>query len=312
MSGMLDGWMERNLYFLAFDHRQSFTADFLGEAEPDGALVATAKMLVFDGLCEAAGRGSLAGEAGILVDERYGADVARGARAAGLLLAMPVERSGQRELVLEYPDFEARLAAFQADYAKVLVRYNPEGDRAANRRQLDLLRQIADRVPGSGRRLMVEVLVPPEPAQLARVDGDHGRYDSELRPDLMVRTIGEMQDAGILPALWKLEGIDRREDCHRVAEQARSAGAPSRCLILGRGADQVAVLRWLRQASGVPGFAGFAVGRTIWWNPLRDWLDLRIERAEAVQAIAASYLRAVDAYRSALAPAPTEEQASGS
>jgi 5-dehydro-2-deoxygluconokinase len=235
--------------------------------------------------------------------------VARAARDVGLLLAMPVERSGQRELVLEYPDFEARLAAFDVDYAKVLVRYNPDGDTDANRRQLGLLQEIEGRVPGNGRRLMVEVLVPPEPAQLALVDGDHARYDRELRPDLMIRTIREMQDAGILPGLWKLEGIDRRQDCHRVADQVRSADGLSRCLILGRGADQRAVIHWLRQASGVPGFAGFAVGRTIWWDPLRAWLDGRTSRDDAVQAVATSYLGAVDAYRG---PAAGQEQAAGS
>lgn len=284
-----------SLYILAFDHRESFSREFLGRE--DHALTARAKQLVFEGLQCAVGKGILPGEAGILVDERYGADVARAARKAGLVLAMPVERSGQRELTLEYDDFASHVEDFEPDFSKVLVRYNPESEPELNKRQLALLGSIGNWLRQDRRGFMVEVLVPPEPAQLAGLGGDRARYDRELRPDLMIRAIREMQEAGVSPELWKIEGLDRREDCVRVAEQVRSGGENARCLVLGRGADEGAVLHWLRQAAGVPGFAGFAVGRTLWWEPLKGWLAGSLSRDAAVEAVAAGYLRMVEAYR---------------
>jgi myo-inositol catabolism protein IolC len=141
--------------------------------------------------------------------------------------------------------------------------------------------------------------VPAEPHQLERVGGDAGRYDREVRPDLMRVAIAELQESGVEPDVWKIEGIDRREQCAAIAEQTRIAGRDDvKCVVLGRGADAAAVDAWLRAASGVPGYAGFAIGRTIWWDPLKSFLDGTVERSAASQAIADSYRRFIDVYRS--------------
>ena len=50
--------------------------------------------------------------------------------------------------------------------------------------------------------------------QLDRVQADENAYDLRVRPELMVRTIRDLQDAGIVPDVWKIEGLDRREDCN--------------------------------------------------------------------------------------------------
>ena len=52
----------------------------------------------------------------------------------------------------------------------------------------------------------------------------------------------------------------------------RKAATTSHCVVLGRGGDEAKVIHWLRTGADVPGFVGFAVGRTIWWNPLEEWL----------------------------------------
>jgi 5-dehydro-2-deoxygluconokinase len=107
----------------------------------------------------------------------------------------------------------------------VLVRYNPEGDPALNRRQAERLRRLSEYLRGRGQsRYMFELLVPAEKAQLDRVGGDTKRYDRELRPGLMVRAIHELQDAGVEPDVWKIEGLGRREDCATVVSAARRGG----------------------------------------------------------------------------------------
>ncbi len=239
--------------------------------------------------------------AGILVDERFGAAILRDARAEGLITCCPAEESGQEEFEFEYgPDFARHIEAFDPTFCKVLVRYNPGGDKALNRRQAARLRQLSDYLHASNRLYMFELLVPPTPAQLQRLGGDRKGYDLELRPQLMVQAIHELQDAGVEADVWKLEGLDRKDDCQKVVAAARRDGrAKVGCIILGRHESDDKVRLWLTTAAAVPGFIGFAVGRTTFWQPLVDYRADRITREVAVARIAASYRGWVDVFEKA-------------
>lgn len=306
-----------NLFMLAFDQRGSFTAGLFGLSgtpTPMEAMgIADAKRVIFEGLQLAVQNGAPLASAGLLVDEQFGAEVARTASASGYTLAMPVEKSGKREFDFEYGDaFGEHIEAFDPAYAKVLVRYNPEGDLAMNAVQLARLAKLSSWLQRHDRRLLFELLVPAEPAQLERVGGDHDRYDLEVRPDLTLRTISELQSAGVEPEIWKVEGLDRREDYARVAEQARSAGREGvACIVLGRGASDARLENWLRQEAGVPGFIGFAIGRTIWQRALMEWLSRKLERAEASRRIADNYLRMVEVYLGRRGPVPSSGKHTG-
>ncbi len=239
--------------------------------------------------------------AGLLVDEEYGADVARKARAEGSILAMPVEKSGQDEFDFEYgEDFGAQIEEFDPTFSKVLVRYNPEGDREMNARQSERLKMLGEWLHERDRKFLFELLVPAEPAQLEAVGGDEGRYDREVRPGLMLRVIEELLAAGVEPDIWKIEGLDERGDCEKISALVRSGGRDDvACVVLGRGADDSAVDHWLRQGAGVPGYIGFAIGRSIWGGPLGDYVSGSLERGEAAQRIAANYRRFIDVYEGA-------------
>jgi myo-inositol catabolism protein IolC len=293
-----------NLYLLAFDHRGSFQKKLLGipgEPTPDErARISEAKGVIFDGFRRALGGGLSGDAAGILVDEEFGADIAREATALGAQLAMPVEKSGQDEFDFEYGDaFGEHIAEFDPTYAKVLVRYNAEGDAELNRRQAERLARLGSWLHGTDRKFLFELLVPAEPHQLEKAGGDVDRYDRELRPDLMIAAIRECQAAGVEPDIWKIEGLDARENCVRLAEAARTGGRDDvKCVVLGRGGDASKVIAWLEAGAGVPGFAGFAVGRTIWWDALEAWLA-GASAETAVESIAANYRRLVDAYAAA-------------
>jgi myo-inositol catabolism protein IolC len=214
---------------------------------------------------------------------------------------MPVEKSGQDEFDFEYgAEFGKHIEDFDPTFTKVLVRYNPEGDRDMNARQLGRLKELSDWLHERGRKFLFELLVGPEPHQLERVAGDEHAFDTEIRPGLMLMTIEAVQKAGIEPDIWKIEGLDRREDCERVAARVRSGGRDNvACVVLGRGANDEAVMHWLRQGAGVPGYIGFAIGRTIWWDPLKAWLAGDAERSVATKQIADNYRRMVDVYTSA-------------
>jgi myo-inositol catabolism protein IolC len=301
------------LYILAFDHRGSFQKKMFGiEGDPSPEQTETisdAKHLIFEGMLKAVEAGVDPGATGVLVDEQFGAPkgIPAQAKERGLLLAMPVEKSGQNEFDFEYgDDFGAHIEQFDPDFSKVLVRYNPDGDAEMNTRQAERLRRLSDWLHEHDRKFLFELLVPAEDSQLEQVGGDSDRYDAELRPELMRRAISALQDAGIEADIWKIEGIDTQEDCDRIAQTARRDGRDGVvCVVLGRGADDAKVEHWLRQGAPVDGYAGFAIGRTIWWDALKGFLDGSIEREAAAQQVADNYLRFVQIYDQAAKQAAT-------
>ena len=288
---------DKPLYILPFDHRGSFQKKMFGW---DGALsaqqtaeISAAKRVIYDAFVVAVHAGVPKDKAGILVDEQFGAAILRDAAAEGYATCCPVEKSGQDEFDFEYgEDFEKHIEVFHPTFSKVLVRYNSEGDQVLNRRQSARLKRLSEYLHGnrSRSRFMFELLVPAEKAQLDRLKGDRKAYDLELRPRLMAQTIQELQDAGVEPDVWKVEGLERREDCERLVAVARRGGRNQvGCIILGRGEDDMKVREWLATAAAVPGFIGFAVGRTSFWGPLVDWRAGKITRNAAVAEIARRY-----------------------
>jgi myo-inositol catabolism protein IolC len=291
------------LYILAFDHRGSFQKKMFGiQGDPtpeETETIADAKRLIFEGMELAVQRGVDAAATGVLVDEQFGSDIPRRAKEQHLVLSMPVEKSGQDEFDFQYgADFGAHIAKYDVDFAKVLVRYNPDGDADTNARQLGRLKELADWLHANDRKFLFELLVPAEPAQLESVGGDTDRYDAELRPGLMKQSIKNIQEFGIEVDVWKIEGVDAREDAEALAEQTRSGGGREGvvCVLLGRGASDDKVDHWLQQAAPVDGFVGFAIGRSIWWDALKGFLDSNLERDAAAEKIADNYLRFVKVY----------------
>ena len=295
------------LYILAFDHRGSFQKKMFGiEGAPTAeqtATIADAKRLIFEGMLEAAFAGGAdASTSGVLIDEQFGSDVPAQARPHGLKLAMPVEKSGQNEFDFEYgADFGAHIEKFDPDFSKVLVRYNPDDDAVVNERQLGRLKELSDWLLANERKFLFELLVPATDGQLASVDGDTDRYDAELRPELMRQTIAAIQGFGIEVDIWKIEGVDDQADAAMLAAQTRSGEGRSgvKCVLLGRGASDEKVDHWLREAAPVDGFIGFAIGRSIWWDALKAFLDGGLERTAAASQIADKYLRFVQVYEQA-------------
>ncbi len=301
---------DRPLYILPFDHRGSFETGMFGwHGELDReqtAQIAAAKQVIYDGFQAAVVAGVPKEKAGLLVDEQFGAAILRDAAAHGYQIACPAEKSGQEEFDFEYgDDFAAHIEAFHPTFCKVLVRYNPEGNESLNHHQAARLKKLSDYLHTANRSLfMFELLVPPEKSQLEKVKGDKKAYDLEIRPKLMVETIHELQDRGVEPDVWKIEGLDLRLDCEKIVAAARRNGRDKvGCIILGRGENDEKVREWLTTAASVPGFIGFAVGRTDFWNPLVSWRGGKATREEAVTQIATRYREFVALFESARAKA---------
>src|ERR1700722_12512569 len=293
------------LCFLAFDHRSSFERGLFGATPPlspevrDG--IVRAKQIIFEANQAAVGSGAPRDRAGVLVDEEFGSAVARRALEAGVPLAMPVERSGQDEFELQYGDhFAEHIESFDPTFVKVLVRFNPEGDADLNRRQTERLAHLSEWLRDHDRNFLFELIVPATTAQLDSFEDHQQDYDRQLRPHLVVKAIASLQAGGVEPDIWKVEGLDSEEDSTAVVRQARSGGRDQVvCIVLGRGADWDSVVRWLEVGACVPGFAGFAVGRTLWHDALVEHLAGRSSDTETARVIAERYRKLIDVYNAA-------------
>jgi myo-inositol catabolism protein IolC len=304
------------VYIFAMDQRASLLEHKFGQrsGEPSDDEIAKrvreGKRLIFEGLLAALHEGAPRERAAVLVDELYGADIARQAKELGIRLAMPIERSGRDWFELEYGEaWMAHVDEFDPDWVKVLVRDNPDLDPTRRRQQAERLAEVAEELHEAGRPYLVELLVPPTDAQRAAGDA----YDSDIRPGLVVDVIRYLQDHGVEADLWKLEGLDRRADAERVVEAARRGGRDHvQCILLGRDAPQRQLDHWLEVAAPVEGFVGFAIGRSNWEAALDGVVTSDADPGMARERIAANYRHYVDTWTAACGDLSVEATATAS
>jgi len=288
-------WSKRELLILAFDHRSSFKGKLFGikDRQPtsqEKRQIEDYKKMVFEGFTLALEKNVPKEIAGLLVDEEFGAGILREAKRRGLTFAMPVEKSGQAEFDFEYGEnYNRHIEEFDPTFVKVLVRFNPAGDATLNERQLQRLRILSDYLQQTKKPFLFELIVPATPQQLSELGELKEAYDEVLRPRLMVESMKAIQAAGVEPLVWKLEGVHNSESAKAVVEQAWKNGRKTGVITLGRGASKEQVQKWLKVGAKTPGIMGFAVGRTIFWQPLVDHKTGKISRNEAIERIAQNY-----------------------
>jgi myo-inositol catabolism protein IolC len=288
------GWRPRHddpLFILAMDHRASFGKTLFDVKDDDPrpdqlAAMKSAKHLIFEGL-QTALPAVTYGRIGVLVDERYGQSVIDAVKGSAqpLALAIPIEASGHEWFTLEWGEhWLEHVETVSPDYAKVLIRDNPDFDVGDRERQLGRLAQVSTALRGAGVPLLYELLVPATDAQLDQAGRDVGRYDHDIRPGQVARVIADNQAHGVEPALWKVEGLETVEAAQQVAEQARAGGRDADLIVLGRDAPAARLDHWLEVASQVSAFVGFAIGRSIWEDAVRQYEASDRGKAAASQA----------------------------
>jgi myo-inositol catabolism protein IolC len=302
-----DSWVpsaDEPLFILAMDHRASFAKDVFGitgaPSPSDLTRMRRAKALIYEGLQHVAGRAP-SGREGVLVDEDLGAEVARSAKSDGVVLLMPIEKSGSRVFELEFCDqFAEHVEAFDPDFFKLLVRFNPLDDESMRQTQIERLAMVSGWAEHTNRRWIIELLVPPTPEQLA-AHRDQAGFDAEERPALTAQVISEFYAGAVYPTIWKLEGYETQAGADVVlAAVAAESDHPAVCIVLGRDAPLNQVEHWLAVGARCD-FVGFAVGRTIWEESLRRHLAGSLSSEGLVDAVAENYSTLVDAFIAASA-----------
>lgn len=268
------------IFILPFDHRTSFLKKLYGAKDYQPTVeetknIASLKQIIFEGFKKVVDTHIPREHAAILVDKQFGDSIIREALASGYNACVAVEKSGQNEFDFEYgEEFGKHIDDYKPRIVKALIRYNPDDDIEMNKRQGIKLKKLSDFCHSRDYKLLIEPLMPATNEQLESVNHDEKRYDNEIRPELMIRMVQELQQGGVEPDIWKIEGLESSSDYRIIVKQMRSEGRDNvGAIVLGRGADPKQVEIWLKAGSGIEGVIGFAVGRTTFWQSLVDHMD---------------------------------------
>lgn len=298
---------KKKLFVLPFDHRSSF-AELFGFINSDLSsdekeIITKAKEIIYEAfkrvisendphLSTQPSASVPKEQAAILIDEEYGDKIIRDAINKKYNVILSVEKSRQREFTFEYEDdFPKHIEKYKPAFVKALIHYNPNDDPLSKMRQQQKLIILSKYCHEKSYKFLLEVLVSPTDSQLKDVNGNKDLYDSEIRPNLTVKVIEELQNANIEPDIWKIEGMENEDSYKIVALQVRKGGRENvGIVILGRAEDPDKVEKWIRSGNKIKEIIGFAIGRTIFWKPLIDYKNGKIEKERVIEIIYSNFL----------------------
>lgn len=256
---MNDLGYRRPLFILAFDHRSSLEkAGFKDIPE--------LKKIIYEAFKKSL---NTVKNGAILVDEQYGDLILKDAKEEDYTFALTVEKSGQSDFIFEYgEDFKAHIEKYNPTFAKVLVKV----ENGLSELSKINLKKLNDYCKEREQKFLIEVV-------------------SGGNVSLILKTIVEIQDFNIEPDVWKVEGMESDLDYLSIVQEAKRGGRDNVSLvILGRGESKELVEKWVKTASKISGIIGFAIGRTIFWEPINQFKSGSITRGEAIEQIGQNYI----------------------
>jgi len=259
--------MENELIILPFDHRSSFVRDILNVEKPskkDEEKIKELKKIIFEGFMAFA-LNQKNKPLGILVDEMYGEEIIKEAKEKNIITSIPVERSGTKDFEFEFDNFEEHIKKFNPDYVKVLFKYSSDKNNINSFKKLYQLGQFCEK---NNYKLIFELLIPSK----------------EKRLEETLKAVKELKNF-IKVDIWKMEGYSEQE----WREIIKLLNEKEQIIVLGRGEDKQKVENWLKEASKIDKIIGFAVGRTIFLETLKEYYQNKLSREQAIEKIKTNF-----------------------
>jgi len=288
------------LYILPFDHRNTFLksmyhVDTLNEKQIEQ--IKEFKKIIYLGFKWAIKKGVPKENAAILIDDQYGKEVMQLAKEDRVAVLYTLEKSGVEFVEFAHANWQEKVKQYNPEFCKMLVKYNPDDENLQKEQKLSVLKIASDFTHENGYKFLIEPLIPATNQQLTKVNNNKDEYDQKIRPLLTIAMIKEMQEAGVEPDIWKLEGMNLEDDYKNVVRQARFDNRENvSVVILGRGANFEKVSNWLRVGAKVNGVIGFAVGRTIFWEALEEYREGKISSGDAVIKIGGNFMKCYEIF----------------
>jgi 5-dehydro-2-deoxygluconokinase len=263
---------------LAFDHRSQFEA-LVKELGQPASRIGEIKEIIAEAVLSVAQ--DFPGRAGVLVDGRFGQSVLEHITGRGLWIGRPVELPGSRPLRFEAgPNIALEMRSWPADHvAKCLVFYHPDDEPALKAEHLATLDQLQQACIGTGHDLLIEI-IPPKSLP----------SDDSTLP----RAVAELYAHGLKPDWWKLPSMS--DESWRGVAAAIAAHDPH-CrgvVLLGLEAPEDELAAAFKIARHHPICKGFAIGRSIFMAPARDFLLGKLDKAAFAANVAENYRRLIE------------------
>lgn len=286
-------WPE--LCVLAFDHRIQL-ANMAREVGAAEERIEELKQLILQGAFKGAAEMGLNGNAGILADTTYGQATLNELTGRGWWIGRPVELPGSRPLRFEYGNnIGQQLTSWPREHVvKCLVFYHPDDSIDL---RLDQERKVADMYEAcvnSGHEFLLEVIPPA---------------GSTVDDQTLARALTRFYNIGIYPDWWKLPSPSRAAWQHIESVINQRAPHCRGVVLLGLDAPEEELRDGFNQAAGIEVCKGFAVGRTIFGKPSRQWLAGELNDQQLVDVIAGNYVRMIRYWRERKAPATAQSVA---
>lgn len=270
------------LCVMAFDHRSQLE-DMAREAGTDASRIKTLKKLIFKASQQVAQEANLAGKAGLLCDSTFGQDVLNEVTGQGWWIGRPIELPGSRPLRLEHGNIGSQLIDWPLEHiVKCLVFYSPEDELEIRTEQEELVEEVYKACCKSGHELLLEVILPSGVTKEDR---------------LYIQALERFYDLGIKPDWWKLPALEA-DSWDKVSSVVTERDAFCRgVVILGLDAPQEELQKGFNATAGKEIVKGFAVGRTLFGEPSRQWLANSINDETLIENIKQNYHNLIALWR---------------
>jgi 5-dehydro-2-deoxygluconokinase len=273
------------VYMLAADHRWQWE-EFCDARALPRERISEVKRLAFDAFLRAREQSAAVRESGaLLVDQQYSSAVIAEALQTGLTVGTPAEKAGAVPLAWATEPFSAALTGA---FAKVLARYRSDDDPAVLAEQWAKLEALQAWCRGAGKPFVLEVLV-------ARKQEPEDGFEASGRPAMLAAFIAEAYRRGLAPEFWKIEGTLAAQGA-RTIDAAIAANPSCRQIILGKAAELSTIDRWFSACADSATATGFAIGRSVFWEPSAAYLTGAKTADHAAAMICDNYLHLVGAW----------------
>ncbi len=266
---------KKYLFILPFDHR-SFFVNLLGfnkKVDKNGKqTISNIKKVIYDGFLYAYKNSKFKQFMGVLIDECYGENIIRDAKKKKIILSVSTEKSGQDVFDFEYgKDFKKHILKFKPSFVKILIRYDY---KKSNKIQLEKMKILYDFCKKNKFDLLLELLTP----------------NTKNKSFFTERAVSEILSYKIFPEIWKIEGYEKKSDWSKIIKSIKIYSNNPKIIMLGRGESKEMLKKWIKSAKGFKEIIGFAVGRTIFLEPIKDFYKNKITRDVAIKRIGKNYL----------------------
>lgn len=275
------------LFTFAFDHRHQFF-ELAQQVGADVERVPYLKLLFVEAVRQVRAmmkEQGIEGDVGILSDDRYGLEALNEATGQGWWIGRPVEMQYSRPLVFEGGrSVGSKLISWPQEHIiKCLVQFHPDDEPMLRLEQEAQIKALYEAAQVSGHELLVEIIPP--------------KSHASTHSDVLLRSIKRLYNLGIFPDWWKIES-QPREVWQQIDALIQERDPYCRgVVVLGLNAPVEDLAKGFLEASESTSCKGFAVGRTIFQTPSRDWLASKIDDATLIAHVRENFESLIGAWR---------------